>query len=434
MSARFIQIHTLTSYPASLLNRDDAGFAKRMPFGGAIRTRISSQCLKRHWRVFDGEGSLKTIDAPESIRSRVSFERFVVDPLVQEGIPQHVAVAAAAKLIGKVFGGEAKKDKQDKAEAKAKAGRKKDATSAAAGADASAPTPATAVTSDAAKTAQVTVLGKPELDYLLGIAREAIHAAGNDVAKVEVAKVEKALDERFADKEMKKNIEALRPGSLEAGLGAALFGRMVTGDILARTDAAIHVAHALTVHAQMTESDYFSAIDDLIREEGEQGSGHINASELTSGIFYGYVVVDVEGLCKNLGGDRQLAAEVVEKLVHIISKVSPGAKLGSTAPYAYSHLVLIEGGNAQPRTLQNAFLDPVRTQGNVLQNAASALVEHLRDLDKMYGKAENRAHAGLGTLGNLFEPAEVSEDRSSLAALATWARTQVVDEPGNRES
>ena len=33
--ARFLQIHTLTSYPASLLNRDDAGFAKRMPFGDA---------------------------------------------------------------------------------------------------------------------------------------------------------------------------------------------------------------------------------------------------------------------------------------------------------------------------------------------------------------------------------------------------------------
>lgn len=44
--AKFVQIHTLTSYPAVLLNRDDAGFAKRLPFGGVTRTRISSQCLK----------------------------------------------------------------------------------------------------------------------------------------------------------------------------------------------------------------------------------------------------------------------------------------------------------------------------------------------------------------------------------------------------
>ena len=37
---RFLQIHTLHSYPATLLNRDDSGLAKRMPFGGAVRTRI----------------------------------------------------------------------------------------------------------------------------------------------------------------------------------------------------------------------------------------------------------------------------------------------------------------------------------------------------------------------------------------------------------
>ena len=46
----FLQIHTLTAYPASLLNRDDAGLAKRIPFGNAQRLRVSSQCLKRHWR------------------------------------------------------------------------------------------------------------------------------------------------------------------------------------------------------------------------------------------------------------------------------------------------------------------------------------------------------------------------------------------------
>ena len=49
-TARFLQIHTLHSYSAALLNRDASGWAKRMDFGGATRTRISSQCLKWHWR------------------------------------------------------------------------------------------------------------------------------------------------------------------------------------------------------------------------------------------------------------------------------------------------------------------------------------------------------------------------------------------------
>ncbi len=409
MPARFLQIHTLTSYPASLLNRDDAGFAKRMPFGGAVRTRISSQCLKRHWRVFEGDHSLKAVDAPESVRSRISFERYIVEPLRKE-YPEAVVRAAAEKIVGKLLGSEAKQEKADKQ-------AKKKSKDADAPASAAASPPATG---DAVKTAQVTVLGRPELDYLCQLAREACASAGEDAGKVC-----KLLDERMKnEKELKKNIEALKPGSLEAGLGAALFGRMVTGDILARTDAAIHVAHAMTVHAQMTESDYFSAIDDLVREEGASGSGHINASELTSGLFYGYAVVDVEGLVKNLGPDnRPLAGSVVDKLVHIIATVSPGAKRGSTAPYSYSHLVLLESGRAQPRTLANAFIEPVEARGNVVQNAYRALASFLTDFDKMYGRpeGEQRVHAGIRTDG-LFGAASMGLDD-----LAKWAEQRVLE-------
>ena len=81
-SPRFLQIHTLHSYPAALLNRDDSGLAKRMPFGGAVRTRISSQCLKRHWRVAQDEFSLRSIAGSTSaLRSRNIVERKVIEPL-----------------------------------------------------------------------------------------------------------------------------------------------------------------------------------------------------------------------------------------------------------------------------------------------------------------------------------------------------------------
>lgn len=398
MPARFLQVHTLTSYSASLLNRDDAGFAKRMPFGGATRTRISSQCLKRHWRTFEGDYGLKSIEAPSSVRSRESFERHVVAPLVKEGLEEELVRTAVQKVVDKVFGSEAKKAKAEK-----RGGRKKGDEATGDDADVRP-----------VKTAQVTVLGEPELEYLRNLARDAIRDGEGDAARIA-----NAIDSRMADKDLKKNIQALRPGSLEAGLGAALFGRMVTGDILARTDAAIHVAHAMTVHGQMTESDYFSAIDDPIRDEGEQESGHINASELTSGVFYGYLVVDLGGLSSNLGGDLSLASDVVHRLIQMVATVSPGAKKGSTAPYAYSHLVLVESGRAQPRTLQNAFVEPVRTSGNVIENAYRALKTHLAELDGMYGHAEDRAHAGLRT-------ADHFENAMTLAALAEWAKGKVL--------
>src|SRR5690606_15754599 len=103
MAPRFLQIHTLTAYPAALLNRDDAGFAKRITFGGEPRTRISSQCLKRHWRTFDGEWSLKRLNAPESIRSRHTFDREILRPLIEEGVDPDIARAVVQSLMVEVL-------------------------------------------------------------------------------------------------------------------------------------------------------------------------------------------------------------------------------------------------------------------------------------------------------------------------------------------
>ena len=47
----YVEFHTLRAFPPSNLNRDDLGTPKTAIFGGARRLRISSQCLKRTWRM-----------------------------------------------------------------------------------------------------------------------------------------------------------------------------------------------------------------------------------------------------------------------------------------------------------------------------------------------------------------------------------------------
>ncbi len=401
-SPRFLQLHTLTSYSASLLNRDDAGFAKRIPFGGAVRTRVSSQCLKRHWRTSDDEHALSRIplgagSVPMSVRSRRTFEKYLLEPLKDEVEPEVARELAEGLLAVLLPEGKRKK-----------ASKKKKGEEESAG--------------EHVRTEQVTVIGRPEVDYLLALAREVAEGAtGAKDAK-------KRLAERLKDRDLKANLAALRLG---AGLDAALFGRMTTGDVLARCDAAVHVAHAFTVHAGQFETDYFSAIDDL-QEASEAGSGHINTSELTTGLFYGYIVLDLPLLVSNLTGcsrqgwesaDRDLAAEVTRRLTHLVATVSPGAKLGATAPYAHAHLVLGEVGNAQPRTLANAFLDPVPEIG-MLAGAYRALGSHLTDLDAMYGRSTRRHLAALGLRGELAG-AVAEDDHGSLPELAQWAAAQV---------
>lgn len=51
--SKFIQLHLLTSYAPSNLNRDDLGRPKTARMGGSERLRVSSQSLKRNWRCSD---------------------------------------------------------------------------------------------------------------------------------------------------------------------------------------------------------------------------------------------------------------------------------------------------------------------------------------------------------------------------------------------
>ncbi|MBF0423170.1 MAG: type I-E CRISPR-associated protein Cas7/Cse4/CasC, partial [Magnetococcales bacterium] len=338
------------------------------------------------------------------LRSRHIFDEKVARPLIeQEGHDPKKVEAAVAAFQDQLLGSSAraKKEKKDKSEK----GEKSETT-----------TPL--------QTSQVVVLGWPEVRFIQEKVRSILAGAAD------VDAVNKGIEALF--KAEGKNMKALLAAAqLPAGLDAALFGRMVTSDLLARLDAAIHVAHAFTVHEHELETDYFSAMDDLRQESGKLGSGHINDSELTSGIFYGYVVVDVPLLVSNLTGckregwesaDRTLPARVVENLLHLIATVSPGAKKGATAPYAYAEMLLVESGNRQPRTLANAFRKPVPNKGreDVRDVAIAQLGDYLKKFDAMYGDGEVRKVVSMADTAALH-----AESVAGLDELARWSANQI---------
>lgn len=350
----FLQIHTLTSYAAALLNRDDAGLAKRIPFGNAERVRVSSQCLKKHWR----DDLHRALDLPGGIRSRMFFEREVLKRVLEAGVNEEQARKLVEALLKRLVQGG-----QDK--------------------------------TNLLRLNQPVLFGKPEADYLVSLIASCANNGEDPV---------KTLDERL--KGEKGNLRALMKAAgqddLYAGVEGAMFGRFVTSDILARSDAAVHVAHAFTVHPLSTEVDYFTVVDDLKEAHEDAGAAHAGDMELGAGLFYGYVVVDVPLLVSNLSGcdakdwktqpaeTLKDARDVLERLIDAIATVSPGAKLGSTAPYARAACVLLETGNGQPRTLANAYLKALKLIDDPMQQAVDALGRHLDAIDGMYGKNEQR--------------------------------------------
>lgn len=393
---RFLQIHTLTSYPGVLLNRDDAGLAKRLPYGGTVRTRVSSQCLKRHWRtVRDDKWSLDRTGAPLSVRSRELFE-YAIRPAVVQQTPDasEAIVEEAGKALSRALYGEKANDVRKR---------------------------------------QALLLGWRELEYLAGLVVGVVRtAASPEAAAKEVAAL-------FKEREGKGNLSAMKEtaGDLAAGLEAALFGRMVTSDPAANTDAALHVAHAFTVHQQESETDYFTVVDDLKAQDATEdgGAAGIFDTELTSGLFYGYVVVDVPLLVANIAGvaperwaeaetDRALPARVIEHLLHLVATVSPGAKKGSTAPYAWTQTMLVEAGSRQPRSLASAFEHAVRgtSQRPLSVAAEDALFARLAVFDRSYGAGEARSFLSLAESAR-----EGVRGPLPLDELARWAATCVSD-------
>jgi len=387
---RFIQIHTLHNYPAALLNRDDAGLAKRLPYGNAIRTRISSQCLKRHWRVADDVFSLSSLGVPMAIRSR-ELPRQMRDMMISQGMNEDLAQAAIEGMRNAGFLDKAGKSPQGE---------------------------------EALSTGQAVLLGKAERDYLIG----KCVALGQEHTEPKALK--EAVAAWLKGKDEKKNIEAMKLGS---GLESALFGRMVTSDVLTSRDAAVYVAHAFTVHEAQVENDYFTVVDDLLRESGEQGSAGIFDTELASGLYYGYVVVDVPQLVANLEGvkiedcfkvgadQRELAAKVVHHLLHLIATVSPGAKRGSTAPFEWAKLMLVEAGDWQPRSLAGAFQNALDTDGDkIRERAVGQLADELQRLDAAYGAPSERRFLSV-------DDCQVpGAERLPLASLTQWVQDRIV--------
>lgn len=363
-----VQVHTLTAYPASLLNRDDAGLAKRIPFGGAERVRISSQCLKKHWRESQRVAELGEL----AVRSTRIYEDLVARMLVNDhGASPEEASAVARFLMTETV---------DTKPAKTKDGK------------------------ETAQSGQLLVLTRAETRFLAEHGAEILKRlrdAGVSAASPDDVKKAGVFDKKTLGPVLK---------ALPASIDTAMFGRMVTSDLFVRVDAAVSVAHAFTTHSAAVENDYFTAVDTLKADDPEQdaGAGLINETELTSGVFYTYAVIDMNQLRANLGEQAGDAEKLARALVQAVATVSPGAKRGSTAPYARAEMVLLERGAEPPRTLANAFLLPVTANGRgTMRESVAKLAKYRADMEGMYD-----AFDGVAVVSGIHdETAELSAER-----------------------
>lgn len=349
--ARFVQLHVLTSYPPSNLNRDDTGRPKTAFMGDANRLRISSQSLKRAWRTSE---VFESTLPPNHIGIRTkSMGKEVFKSLKDGGIGDKEA-RDWAKEIAKQFG----KIKSDK---------------------------------------------KTDNDVDLEIEQLA-HFSPEEQAAIN-ALVRTIIERRSAPTAKELGLLS-RPRS---AVDIAMFGRMLADSPAFNVEAAVQVAHAITVHKAAVEDDYFSAVDDLNKRE-QSGAGHIGERGYGAGLFYLYLTIDRDLLQENLGDDPTLTSKALEALVHAVMKVSPTGMQNSFASRAYASYVLAEKGSQQPRSLAQAFLKPIKPYNDedVFDKAVMAIDTRVMNFDAVYGACADKrytvnAERGEGSIANLVD-------------------------------
>jgi CRISPR system Cascade subunit CasC len=344
----FVELHMLQNFAPSNLNRDDTGAPKNCEFGGFRRARISSQCLKRATRMSFGTSGLLQPDNL-AIRTRRLVDGELVPRLERAGKEKdqaHAVVEAMLSSVGIALKGE--------------------------------------------NTQYLLFLGSHEIDNLERVCVEhwdELSQVAQDAGKTK--KEKKGSASKAVADAVRRSLDGGRAADL------ALFGRMLADLPDRNRDAASQVAHAISTHAVDAESDYYTAVDDLlaagraagVEDEAGAGAGMLGTIEFNSACYYRYANVDTEQLLRNLGGDEELARATILVFLQASVDAVPSGKQNSMAAHNRPSLVMTVVRDCGLQNLANAFVHPAapsRERG-LIGESVRKLAEHRARLTGMYG-------------------------------------------------
>lgn len=333
------EIHMLKNYPPTNLNRDDTGAPKTCLFGGVTRGRVSSQCLKRSWRTSPSFRA-EIGDENLGIRTR-KLPVLVAEKLLDMGVSQEYVDAIQPRLTG--IGNKEGKE-----------------------------------TKDGNATAQVIFYAKEDIATVAETVKNLLGKCKTvkDVQKIKAKDILSAVT--GAD---------VRPVTLDI----ALFGRMVTSDAFRDVEASMQVAHAISTNKVAVESDYFTAMDDMLTGGSldEAGAAMINDVDFNSSCYYVYASVDTDALRENLKYAEDAGAIVrkaVPALLRAMAFTDPSGKQNSFAGHVLPSVVMVECKEQKiPTSMVNAFVEPAGKGGDLVLQSAKKLAAEVDMTARNFG-------------------------------------------------
>ena len=333
------EIHMLKNYPPTNLNRDDTGAPKTCLFGGVTRGRVSSQCLKRSWRTAPSFRA-EIGDENLGIRTR-KLPVLVAEKLIGMGVSEEFAEAVQPRLTG--IGNKEGKE-----------------------------------TKDGNATAQVVFYAKEDIAAVAETVKTLLDGCKTvkDVQKLKAKDIQAAVT--GAD---------VRPVTLDI----ALFGRMVTSDAFRDVEASMQVAHAISTNKVSVESDYFTAMDDMLSggSMDEAGAAMIGDVDFNASCYYVYASIDTDALAENLkyaDNAGEIIRRAIPALLRAMAFTDPSGKQNSFAGHVMPSVVMVECKEKKiPTSMVNAFVEPVGKGGDLVKESARKLKEEVDMTARNFG-------------------------------------------------
>lgn len=356
-----IEIHAIQNHSPANLNRDDLGAPKTCYFGGVMRSRISSQCIKRSIRTSDTFkllcGGIRTRRLPQHLAAQIQGK---------DMLPLAEAVVRHCGLI---------KDETEK-------DGKKDV---------------------------IVFLSKSAVASMVGLLRDELaEVTKNRVTALARRFAELVTQERFApDMALSgRMLEPAKPKKEKKGKNADAGetqddeenskDKGVWKGLDPSIEAALQVGHAISTHEARPEVDYFVAADDVKGEDA--GGAHLGEAMFASACFYKYFSIHWETLLKNLegyDGNREfLAAHTVGAFLRGAALANPTGKQNSFAAHNPPDGIVVEvkKDRCTPISYANSFANPVPCKGprDMVSQSIAQLAQYIHDLDTGYGRPEKR--------------------------------------------
>lgn len=336
---KLIELHILQSFPVSCLNRDDVGAPKTAIFGGCLRARISSQCLKRAIRglaqeinagAFKGSRSRKAAD--DLTAALMRQEEAKLTPEAARKTAEEVLHLFLAKELPKARKGKKTADAEPEAEQ--------------------------------VDTSTLLYLSPSEIDK---IARSICAVLGG---KAEATP--KALKDAA--------VKALGKGVPKDAADIAVFGRMVANAADVTLEGAGMFSHAISTHKCDNDLDFWTAVEDEKTAGDDAGAANMGTAEFNSACYYRYAALNLDLLfdgdhLKSLTRDER--KQVVETFLRATLMAVPGARKNSMNANTLPAYVLgVVKDQGQPIQLVNAFEKPVWSKSGLNEKSIEEMKKH----------------------------------------------------------